>query len=84
MTGRRKRTGQAVRRVESTRRSIAMHKARVAAATTNPGRIRAATDLVLRAAARVEEINPAAASRAATRMVAEAGRIVRDLEKEIR
>lgn len=81
MTGRRKGTGQARRPVESARRSIAMHKARVASAVTAAGRVRAAMDLLL---ALIRRVDPATANRAASRVVAEIGRVTRDLEKEIR
>lgn len=80
MTGRRKGSGQAVRRVESTRRAVAMHKARVAGAATPADRVRAGTDLVL---ALFRRVDPAVANRAASRLVAEVGRVTRDLEREI-
>ena len=84
MTGRRKGTGRAVRRVESLRRAIAMHTARVAAAAGPIERVARALDLVRAVLRRAVVIDPAAADRAATRIVREVGRTVRDLEREIR
>jgi len=66
------------------RRAIAMHTARVAAATTPVDQVRHAKDLAVAMIRRAALTHPAAARRAANRIVREVGRTVRDLEKEIR